>query len=267
MGWTVRKLSSPTWNCRPCWAVGDHNPSMDIRWVYLFFDTPHEDAARSWSYWADVTQTTVSPVRGEEGQFATLLPAQGQGWLKLQAVGGPGGVHLDVDTDDRAAFVEHAASLGATVQDVYHDVVVLRSPAGIVFCATVGDAGEQDRSASSIADQACLDIPRSRFADEVAFWRELTGWAASEIRDDDEFVSLKRPGHLPVRILLQRRDDETPASAHVDFACTDRAAETERHVRAGAEVVSVHGQWTVLRDPVGRIYCLTDRDPASGLPR
>jgi hypothetical protein len=73
--------------------------------------------------------------------------------------------------------------------------------------------------------------------------------------------------NIAVRIMLQRRDDEAPASAHVDFAVADRAAETERHVRAGAEVVSVRGQWTVLRDPVGRIYCLTDRDPATGLPR
>jgi hypothetical protein len=25
-------------------------------------------------------------------------------------------------------------------------------------------------------------------------------------------------------------------------------------------------QWTFMRDPVGRIYCLTDRDPATGTP-
>lgn len=240
---------------------------MDIRWVYLFLDTPVEDAARSWEYWAQVTRTTVSPRRGEIGQFATLLAAVGDPWLKVQAVGGREGVHLDLDTNDRAAFVARATQLGATVRETYHDVVVMRSPAGIVFCATVGAAGVQDRSGDAIADQACLDIPRSRFADEVAFWRDLTGWAASEIRDDDEFVSLRRPRHVPVRILLQRRDDETPASAHVDFACTDRAAETLRHVRAGAEVVSTHDQWTVLRDPVGRVYCLTDRDPTTGLPR
>lgn len=240
---------------------------MDIRWLYLFLDTPREDAERSWAYWADVTGSTLSPRRGEDSQFATLLPPTGDPWLKVQAVDGPGGVHLDVDTDDRAAFVARATELGATVRDTYHDVVVLLSPAGIVCCATVGPAGSQDRTGDAIADQACLDIPASRFADEVAFWRDLTGWAASEIRDDDEFVSLRRPGHLPVRILLQRRDDETPASAHVDFACADRDAETSRHVRAGAEVVSVHPQWTVLRDPVGRVYCLTDRDPATGLPR
>ena len=27
----------------------------------------------------------------------------------------------------------------------------------------------------------------------------------------------------------------------------------------------VHGHWTVLVDPVGRRYCVTDRDPSTGL--
>jgi hypothetical protein len=241
---------------------------MQIRWMHLFLDTPSPDAARSWSYWADVTGSSVSAVRGEHAQFATLLPAHGDGWLKVQAVDkGAGGVHVDIDTDDRAAFVARARDLGATVQATYHDVVVLRSPAGIVFCATVGESGSVDRHVDALADQACLDIPPAQFAAEVAFWRDLTGWVASEIRDDDEFVSLRRPPEMPVRILLQRRDDDTPASAHVDFATEDRPEETERHVRAGGEVVSVHRQWTVMRDPVGRIYCLTDRDPATGMPR
>ena len=236
--------------------------------MHLFLDTPQADAVRSWTYWADVTGSHVSAVRGEHGQFATLLPALGDAWLKVQAVDdGPGGVHLDIDTDDRAAFVARALELGATVRSTYHDVVVLRSPGGIVFCATVGGSGRVHRDVEARADQACLDIPPSQFADEVAFWRDLTGWTASEISHDDEFVSLRRPADMPVRILLQRRDDETPASAHVDFATEDRAAETERHVRAGGEVVSVHTQWTVMRDPVGRIYCLTDRDPATGTPR
>ena len=241
---------------------------MQIRWMYVFLDTPAADVAGSWTYWAQVTGSAMSAVRGEHGQFATLLPTRGDAWLKVQSVDdGPGGVHLDIDTDDRAAFVAHALELGATVQSTYHDVVVLRSPAGVVFCATTGETGWVDRDADALADQACLDIPPSQFADEVAFWRDLTGWPASEISDDDEFVSLRRPADMPVRILLQRRDDETPASAHVDFATQDRAAETERHVQAGGQVVSVRTQWTVMRDPVGRSYCLTDRDPATGTPR
>jgi hypothetical protein len=52
--------------------------------------------------------------------------------------------------------------------------------------------------------------------------------------------------------------------AHVDLACVDRYATQARHVEAGAQVVSVRDFWTVLRDPVARAYCLTDRSPTSG---
>lgn len=236
-----------------------------IHWVHLFLDTPQEAADRSWAFWADVTGTKVSPVRGEHGQFVTLVPPRGAPWLKLQRVdSGPGGVHLDLDTDDRAAFAERAVAHGATVRFTYHDVIVLASPAGIVFCATLGAGGQADRERPAIADQVCLDIPHSRFTSEVAFWEALTGWAAYDVEDYAEFAALSRPADIPVRIFLQRRDDETPASAHLDFACRDRSAEVERHVRAGAEVVRVGREWTVMRDPVGRIYCLTDRSPATG---
>ena len=44
-----------------------------------------------------------------------------------------------------------------------------------------------------------------------------------------------------------------------------RAAETVRHESLGAEVVSRHDWWTVLRDPTGSAYCITDRDPQTGV--
>ena len=50
---------------------------------------------------------------------------------------------------------------------------------------------EGARHVDSIADQSCLDIPRSQFAAEVAFWRDLTGWVASEVSDDDEFLLIE----------------------------------------------------------------------------
>ena len=53
--------------------------------------------------------------------------------------------------------------------------------------------------------------------------------------------------------------------AHPDLAVRDRAAVTQRHVGLGAEVVDVRERWTVLRAPGGQVYCLTDRDPATGL--
>lgn len=185
----------------------------------------------------------------------------------MQAIqDGPAGVHLDLDSDDPAKLVERALELGATVRWVYSGVTVLRSPAGITFCATAVPAGRQDRTGESLVDQVCLDIPVVEFAGEVEFWSELTGWAAAPLSPDSEFVALERPSGIPVRILLQRLGPGTPVGAHLDIACRDRAQQIARHLRLGAIVVAQGASWTVLADPLGRRYCLTDRDPATGLP-
>ena len=79
-----------------------HNPYMKIRWVYIFLDTPRADAARSWAFWSR-PQGRPCHRRGEDGQFATLLPRAG-----LAPGAGAGrapACTLDVDTDDRAGFV------------------------------------------------------------------------------------------------------------------------------------------------------------------
>jgi GNAT superfamily N-acetyltransferase len=81
-----------------------------------------------------------------------------------------------------------------------------------------------------------------------------------------EFSRLDVEG-LPMRILLQRLDEpEGPARVHLDLAVSDRSAETARHVALGAEVERHDEWWTVLRDPAGLAYCLTDRDPVRGRP-
>jgi hypothetical protein len=52
--------------------------------------------------------------------------------------------------------------------------------------------------------------------------------------------------------------------AHLDLGTTDREAETVRHRALGASVVTREEFWTVLTDPAGLAYCITDRDPATG---
>ena len=63
-------------------------------------------------------------------------------------------------------------------------------------------------------------------------------------------------------MLFQRLDEPTgPVRAHADVACVDRVATLARHLAAGATVVVERQGWTVMADPVGRVYCLTDRSP------
>ncbi|WP_392543165.1 VOC family protein [Oryzobacter telluris] len=238
-----------------------------VRWAWIFLDTPAPDAEASWRFWSEVTRTSVAPTRGDDGEFSTLVPPRGGAWVKLQAVGDPsGGVHLDLDVDDVHTEAARAESLGAErVGAIGDTVVVLRSPGGFTFCLTTYRGEEGDglvREGLEVAlDQVCLDVPRAAWDVEAAFWPALTGW---ELRDSDEpgFAYLVRPGELAVRLLLQRvEEDDGQVRGHVDLACADRAAETQRHVAAGASVVREHHFWTVMADPVGRVYCLTSRSP------
>lgn len=241
--------------------------SSSIRWAWIFLDTPAVDAAESWRFWADVTGSSLAPPRGDDGEFSTLLPAAGGPWVKLQAVGDPtGGVHLDLDVDDVRAEAVRAEAIGARrVGAIGETVVILRSPGGFTFCLTThrGEEGEGvvRTGLATVLDQVCLDVPRSAWDTEAAFWESLTGWGLRE-SDEPGFAYLERPGEQAVRVLLQRlEEDEGPVRSHVDLACADRAAATARHVAAGATVVRQRHFWTVMTDPVGRVYCLTDRSP------
>jgi hypothetical protein len=123
--------------------------------------------------------------------------------------------------------------------------------------APAGDPGRR-----SVVDQVCLDIPAGRYDDECAFWAALTGWRRTGQEEDNEFDRLARPGGIPYAVLLQRLDDEQPAvTAHLDLACDDRDAETTRQQALGAEQVRRTPGWTVMRDPVGLVYCNTGRAP------
>jgi len=240
---------------------------IDGRWMWLFLDTPRADAAQSWAFWSEVTGWPVSPTRGSSDEFATLVPPQGDPWLKLQAVAdGPGGIHLDLDVDDVHAGAAEAERLGAIrVGSIGEAVVILRSPGGLVFCLTPwGGAAEQVREGQvELVDQVCLDCPQDVHDAEVAFWVGLTGWPWVDV-DEPELSRLVRPAGIPLRLLVQRLGEPSgPVRAHADLACADRAASTVRHLAAGARVVEVNPGWTVMADPVGRVYCLTDRNPTA----
>ncbi|NYG37073.1 VOC family protein [Janibacter alkaliphilus] len=251
---------------------------VDVRWIWLFLHHEvGEDGYRSaradaaWAFWAQQTGQQPSPARGTKGEFTTLVPAEGDGWIKLQRTGSGDGIHLDLVVEDVDAAAEEAVGLGATLVDRYARVRVLRSPGGFVFCFTDWDAegrpSLQLRTGDELVDQACLDIPAPRYADEIAFWSTLTGWEAVQ-STRAEFRALRRPESLPVRVLLQRLEDaavDEPVTGHVDVACDDRAAATPRWEDAGADVVAQEAFWTVLRDPAGVPFCLTDRDPQTGL--
>jgi len=242
------------------------------RWITAFLDFEargFEDGVR---FWSSVTGYDVSPRRGDTDEFATLVPRDGDAFLRVQRLDqGVDRIHLDLHVPDPRAAADRAAGLGATeVAD--RGYVVLTSPGGLTFCFVPHHAATRPRPTawpgghSSLVDQVCLDIPASSYDRESAFWHDLTGWEPRGSAVSPDFHSLLRPEGHPLRLLLQRLGEETgDVRAHVDWATTDRAAETARHRALGARVVRTHPVWTVLADPVGRVYCITDRDPETGV--
>jgi len=59
-------------------------------------DLPPEDLDATLAFWAWVTGSTVSPWRGDDDEFATLLPADGDAHLRVQRFPGGPRVHLDL---------------------------------------------------------------------------------------------------------------------------------------------------------------------------
>lgn len=249
------------------------HPTLDgavPTWLQLFLDVPRDRWDAALAFWPAATGWQLAPTRGEDGQFTTLIPPAGAAWVKLQAIDDPEArVHVDLDAADRSTAVSRSLAAGATQQWVYSGVPVMRSPGGLLFCHTLSEPGRQvlDRSADLLLDQVCLDVPARLWDAETAFWSAITGRSleAGSMPEFARLVDADAAATAP-RILLQRLTTDAPGvSGHPDFAVRDRAATAARHQSLGAERIRDCEHWSVLRAPSGHVYCLTDRDPATGV--
>ena len=244
--------------------------TASVGWVTAMLDSPPETARSSEEFWAAVTGTRLSARRGDRAEFATLLPADGDPFLKVQEVvqSLPGALHLDIHTDDVRGLAERAEQLGASTSYHVYGYVLCGSPGGMTFCI-MGHPGRRRPPAyvwsggRSIVDQVCLDIAPRLYDAECDFWSRLTGWERYD-GGSDEFDRLRRPDGIPLAFLLQRLDDEqATVTAHLDLACDDRDAEAQRQEQLGALLVRRTPGWTVMQDPAGRTYCNTGRAPGA----
>ena len=237
-------------------------------WLTIFLDLPAERHERGTAFWQAATGYGLSPSRGEQDEFATLVPPDGDAHLKLQrtAADQPG-VHLDVHVRDLDEAVAEATAQGAELL-ARPGHALLRSPAGFVFCL-VTEPNQRAAPAAdwgthrSRVDQLTVDIAPDAWGPETAFWSHLTGWAV-RTGSRPEFARLDTPAELPVRILLQRRG-HGGTSGHLDIATDDRAREIARLEGHGAARLRDGDGWTVLTGPDGSTLCVTDRRPDTGL--
>lgn len=247
---------------------------MTVVWTTAFVDLPAPVHVRGTGFWCAVTGTTPSEPRGEDAQFATLLPADGDPFLRVQRLGGEPRVHVDLHVDDVAGEAERAVALGARVL-LRDEHVVLTSPGGFVHCL-VRDEGERvrprpvtgARGGTTRVDQVCLDVPAVLLDAELSYWTTLTRWPVRSTPPSELTVLDRSPG-LPLRVLVQELgadDRRTRVGAHLDLACgPDVEVVVGEHRALGARVVDATHPWTVMRDPAGLVYCLTPRDPWTGI--
>ncbi len=242
---------------------------MSPFWVTAFLDSAPDHHQRGVGFWQAATGYALSAPRGAHEEFATLLPPDGDAFLRVQRLHeGADRVHLDLHVGDPRRAADAAVVAGAVEMVDRGDYVVLASPGGLVFCYVDGPAAQRpaptvhpDGSAARVR-QVAIDVPRASYDAELAFWHAITGWAEHPSSVSADFRFLVPPAGQPLQLLLQRLGEEAgPARAHLDWGTTDRSAETERHLGLGARVLAVHSHWTVLADPVGRTYCLTDGPP------
>jgi hypothetical protein len=75
--------------------------------------------------------------------------------------------------------------------------------------------------------------------------------------DTDPVVMLDGPG--PVVCCQQVPEPKVAKNrVHLDVASTDRRAEVERLVRLDASVAHEFDSWTLMQDPEGNEFCVTD---------
>lgn len=248
---------------------------MTVRWMTAFLDFPAAEFEAGVAFWLALTGSGLSERRGEQGEFATLLPPDGDAYLRVQRTNAQlPGCHLDLHVDDVEAEAIRAVELGARVRAREGDgLVVLDSPGGFGFCVVVRHHGESESVRPApvgppgdriIVDQLCLDIPPRLFESECAFWEKYTGLSLRQ-GALPEFVFLVRQKTQPIRLLLQRLESDRPqTTAHLDIACDDMESAVQHAAAQGATPRYRGKFWTTLTDPAGLSFCLTVRDPDSG---
>jgi Glyoxalase-like domain len=233
--------------------------ALPVRWLTVFLDFPAASFGAGVAFWREVTGSGLSPFRGAAGEFATLLPADGDAYLRVQRIaGGSGGHHLDLHVDPALASVEQAAeraaALGAKVLHREPGLVISVSPAGFTFClvrwhgeSTVPGPVRLDGAGASRADAFWLDVPAGVFERERSFWSALTGWEGPT----------RGRSALPVRLGFRRASPDDRVTGHLGFSCADRERLAARHAAAGARILAVLPRETEMADPVGRQYSLS----------
>ncbi len=240
-----------------------------MAWIHAVLDVPPPSRALAGDFWGSALGWPAASPWSGHPELRSFEPPTGTAYVPLQEIGGPPRVHLDLESVDPDALVEHAVALGARFVGRSDRWQTLVSPGGLPFCVLATTDHQAPPAPVAWPDghrsrlvQVCIDSPSSRHAAEVAFWRALLGdrWVDSPAPEfagkwHDDLGS-------PIQLLFQRLDEpDGPVRAHLDLGTDDLPAEVSRLAALGAEDVAPGRGWHVLRDPTGLAFCATENSP------
>lgn len=240
-----------------------------MAWLHALIDVPSDRLGVTADFWGRALGWSTGEPWDGHPELRSFVPPQGWPYVHLQEIGGPPRVHLDLESPEPAATVEHARGLGAGFVADHGMWQALTSPGGLPFCV-VRTGPEQPpepvtwpRGHRSRLVQLCVDSPVVAHDREVEFWHALLDgrWVGS--RHPEFAGTWHDDAGSPLQLLFQRLDEpDGPVRVHLDLGTDDMAAEVARMVALGAEDVGAgHGGWHVLRDPAGQVFCVTSNSP------
>ena len=96
-----------------------------------------------------------------------------------------------------------------------------------------------------------IDHPESDWEKALTFWAGVQGVSPS---GEGTYRSIGKIGSVAVE--SQRIGEGTPARVHLDIESDDVPAEVARVVGLGATVLEDRGDYTILQDPGGLVFCV-----------
>ncbi|MCF3932153.1 VOC family protein [Acuticoccus sp. M5D2P5] len=98
----------------------------------ICIDCKTDDLPAALAYWSAALGRPGKLDPG--GKYAEIAPVEGEPIVILQAVDHDSRVHLDIETDDKAAEVARLEALGAKVVAEIQTWIVMEAPTGHRFC-------------------------------------------------------------------------------------------------------------------------------------
>jgi hypothetical protein len=108
----------------------------------LVIDVPGDVTKREREFWTAALAARGRPAKVYP-EYYVLEDGATPNAVALQDIGtSPARVHFDIESDDVEAEVSRLVGLGAELVERHEEWVVLRDPAGLLFCVTDGEGDE-----------------------------------------------------------------------------------------------------------------------------